>query len=481
MKPVESGYLSELSTKIQTLPPDEASPHLLEGSMLILLAGFPDLALTAFMHLVEGELKVGEKSRLAPSIKSILPSLFCAVGQPCPAIFSDQAMSFRQLGEYIAENRREYERTASIDRWFQVKMPRDDWSQEFLHEITHPSVDIESNERFKVYAFLQDLHRIISVRYISRKKWQDVDRLLSLFEAVIDAWQLDEKGYMEYEIIVFGIRTYLELRDEEKLDHYIQKLWRSEDRPISYLFPLPYFPALIERFERGALRTEINFSREQVKNFIDSLQIRNQKSEINFFVPTVEDWTILLTELSEAIFKDLSIDDIEDEQESHPDVVENRSCLRAGATEDELLELEHNLTIPLPLSYKNFLRASNGFVFLSGYCELFGTDEIKWFADENSDWIEAWDSDDSDITDEQYFQYGEHQDCVWIRSQYMKAALQLSSTEDGYVYLLNPKIIDNRNEWEAWDFGNKLPGAYRYRSFWEMMKEMHKEYVDSEG
>ncbi|MBW4475266.1 MAG: hypothetical protein KME45_33550 [Stenomitos rutilans HA7619-LM2] len=56
----------------------------------------------------------------------------------------------------------------------------------------------------------------------------------------------------------------------------------------------------------------------------------------------------------------------------------------------------------------------------------------------------------------------------------MKTALQLSSTEDGYVFLLNPQVLDSRNEWEAWDFGNKLPGANRYRSFWDMMQNVYK-------
>jgi hypothetical protein len=70
-----------------------------------------------------------------------------------------------------------------------------------------------------------------------------------------------------------------------------------------------------------------------------------------------------------------------------------------------------------------------------------------------------------DVDDEKYFQYGEHQNCCWMRGRYMKTALQISSAEEGDVYLLNPQIIDARNEWEAWDFGNKNPGAYRYRSF----------------
>ena len=60
----------------------------------------------------------------------------------------------------------------------------------------------------------------------------------------------------------------------------------------------------------------------------------------------------------------------------------------------------------------------------------------------------------------------------------MKTALQISWEEDSYVYLLNPKIIDSRNECVAWDFGSKLPGAYRYCSFWDMMQQVYQRCFD---
>ena len=43
-------------------------------------------------------------------------------------------------------------------------------------------------------------------------------------------------------------------------------------------------------------------------------------------------------------------------------------------------------------------------------------------------------------------------------------------TFDGFIYLLNPQVVTNDGEWEAWDFGNKYPGAKRYKSFWEMIR-----------
>jgi hypothetical protein len=134
------------------------------------------------------------------------------------------------------------------------------------------------------------------------------------------------------------------------------------------------------------------------------------------------------------------------------------------------------------------LLASNGFTILNRYCEIYGTDQIKWFIEENKEWIEIWNGDedrideewaeiwgiddDDDISDEEYIQYKD--DPLLTRSQYMKTALQISSTRDGDVFLLNPKIKDTRNEWEAWDFGNKNSGAYRYQSFWDMMQELNR-------
>lgn len=74
------------------------------------------------------------------------------------------------------------------------------------------------------------------------------------------------------------------------------------------------------------------------------------------------------------------------------------------------------------------------------------------------------------VSDEDYFQYGAHQDPVTLRAHYLQTALQISTTEDGWVYLLNPQVVDERGEWEAWDFGTKLAGADRYRSFWELLQ-----------
>jgi hypothetical protein len=65
--------------------------------------------------------------------------------------------------------------------------------------------------------------------------------------------------------------------------------------------------------------------------------------------------------------------------------------------------------------------------------------------------------------------YGEKQDCVNFRREYLQTALQISDVGDSAVVLLNPKVVTPEGEWETWFFANWLPGAIRYRSFGEWL------------
>jgi SMI1 / KNR4 family (SUKH-1) len=472
-KSIDSLYLSDLGHKIQTLPPDEASTLVLEASTILLFAGFSEIAYQGFLKLTQGELKVSEASSFIHPIKAIIPALCYFIKIPCPSIFSEQEMSFSELEKYINRQIREYEGVSSIDRWFHIAMPSGNWNEDFLHDLTHPKVDIKGDERFKVGRFFQDLHRVLSQYYINRGKWQEGSRWLKVFEDVLDAWKLDYLSYVEQEILVFGIRTYLHLEDASNADRFIQRWWQSLESLMSGLYLVAYLPDLMNRISEGALRNRINLSREQAQDFLDLVNRRNYIPINIGFIPTVDDWNNFLEKWSEAIFDNLDEEHMENYEFQYSDVLESKSCLRIGATEEEVSELEKRLGAKLPIGYRNFLLASNGFTVLNEYCDLYGIDQINWFIEENRDWAECWDDGD-DVEDEKYFQYGEHQDCCWIRGRYMKTALQISSAEDGDVYLLNPQIIDSRSEWEAWDFGNKNPGAYRYRSFWDMMQKVYK-------
>src|SRR5262249_3381412 len=78
------------------------------------------------------------------------------------------------------------------------------------------------------------------------------------------------------------------------------------------------------------------------------------------------------------------------------------------------------------------------------------------------------------LTDEEYLVYGEEQDSGLFRTEYLESALEISDVGDSAVLLLNPEVVDDTGEWEAWLFANWIPGARRYRSFRELMQGEHE-------
>lgn len=149
-----------------------------------------------------------------------------------------------------------------------------------------------------------------------------------------------------------------------------------------------------------------------------------------------------------------------------------------GATEEQIVNAETRLGTKFPPSYQEFLKISNGWMN-SGWSELqlWSTEEVEWFATRNQNWIDGWTPTDDEeiptVSDDLYFVYGREQDCVKLRREYLQNALEISSDSmDGDIFLLIPEVIFDDGEWEAWHFGSKLPGATRYRSFYELMQNV---------
>jgi len=142
-----------------------------------------------------------------------------------------------------------------------------------------------------------------------------------------------------------------------------------------------------------------------------------------------------------------------------------------GSSPDALNQAEARLGMDLPPSYRQFLATTNGWhTGNRAIPELWPVEQIEWFRVNNQDWIDAYmDTDAGPISDSNYFVYGKDQDPVLFRREYLESALQISTEGDEAVYLLNPKVTTPDGEWEAWFFANWLPGARRYRSFWELM------------
>lgn len=140
-----------------------------------------------------------------------------------------------------------------------------------------------------------------------------------------------------------------------------------------------------------------------------------------------------------------------------------------GATEEQLARVEIGLGVRLPASYRAFLAISNGWRLPGATIpRLWSTDEIEWLAVADPETVAVWrDSEPSEPPDDEYFVYGDTQDSITMRARYLASCLLISEREfiGTVVFLLNPEVLTENGEWEAWILDHTLPGAQRYRSF----------------
>jgi|GEM_PF-1299255 len=143
-----------------------------------------------------------------------------------------------------------------------------------------------------------------------------------------------------------------------------------------------------------------------------------------------------------------------------------------GATEDEIAASEARLGITIPPSYRQFLQVSNG--WQAGSWHLRPVSEVQWLSIEDQAIIDAWvkAAMDDTVSDEEYLVYGADVNQP-LRAEYLQTALAIGEYDDG-TYLLNPQTRAPEGEWEAWFFAHWIPGADRYRSFWDLMVAEHE-------
>ncbi len=197
------------------------------------------------------------------------------------------------------------------------------------------------------------------------------------------------------------------------------------------------------------------------------------------------DWPSLMTQWNAELLVD---DDIR--AQLPPEVIAAGWMGYPGASEEQIATLEDRLGVALPPSYRAFLAFSNGWRHTSHFIPaLWSTEEVEWFAVRNQEAIDAWldgerysygGTPEPPAPDEEYLSYGEDGATEGaMRSEYLQTALEISDQEIGgtAVYLLNPQIVTPEGEWEAWFFAHWIPGATRYRSFWELMVAEHRSYL----
>jgi SMI1 / KNR4 family (SUKH-1) len=155
----------------------------------------------------------------------------------------------------------------------------------------------------------------------------------------------------------------------------------------------------------------------------------------------------------------------------------------AGASEAEITQREERLGASLPPSYRQFLQVANGWdAMAEPPVYLVPVAEIDWLRILDPHLAAMWSDDDPnsllEVSDEEYFVYGDGQDPVHLRPEYLPDTLQIGEYDDG-VFLLNPHIKTADGEWEAWYMAPWLPGAQRFRSFWDLMNDQFRESAET--
>jgi hypothetical protein len=207
------------------------------------------------------------------------------------------------------------------------------------------------------------------------------------------------------------------------------------------------------------------------------------------------DWESFLRQWSQAVLESMS-----DEQLSQlpQEVIASGWLGYPGATEEQICQTESRLGVKFPPSYREFLKVTDGWRQTTSFIRrLWSTEDIERFVVRHQKWIEAFTNhhentqvsfehaieldelwEQTTVADEEYFVYGEEQDCSKLRVEYLRTAIEISDVVGDAIYLLNPQVVTEEGEWEAWFFGDWLPGADRYRSFREMMEAEYHNFLE---
>jgi hypothetical protein len=154
--------------------------------------------------------------------------------------------------------------------------------------------------------------------------------------------------------------------------------------------------------------------------------------------------------------------------------VQNRSLLYPPATKDSIKLKQKLLGVKLPPSYISFLLVSNGFRNISPFLDnIFSIEKIDWARNLEEQWsIDMFNDDPVEVSNEQYFYYGEDQDPILSRTKYITESLKISEWYDGMCLFLNP-IIRFGDEWEVLEYATWYPGIRRYKSFRDYLLNTH--------
>jgi hypothetical protein len=173
------------------------------------------------------------------------------------------------------------------------------------------------------------------------------------------------------------------------------------------------------------------------------------------------DWNLLLSSAGKLVLEAPAFEYLREDLPAAARTPEGLA--RPGAGPEQIATLEARLGVALPPSYREFLASSNGFTVFPGFDELLASDQVDWFRVLNEDWCEILEETCGDWTKDRSNIYPNYD---WP-SPYARHLLQVNRTLDGNTVLLNPQVVSQDGEWEAYSLFSH--GSVCHRSFADLV------------
>ena len=141
------------------------------------------------------------------------------------------------------------------------------------------------------------------------------------------------------------------------------------------------------------------------------------------------------------------------------------TTLNPPATATDLDALAARIGKPLPPSYRAFLAATNGMLYVAplNVVTMHPANAVAPFRPDDFPGIGIWLAMADVAVPLEPAAGGP------LPGRALARAWVISSVEDGDVYFIFPELAGADGEWPVWFFGPKNPGAYGYRSFGDML------------
>lgn len=479
----------------------QAAAEALDNATLLYVGGYFAPALEIATALLgPGPWQINPHGSLTQRLKHLLPLLCWANRVACPAVGEEPARNNEQLALYVEEQcQHNLSIKTSADRLQQGKAGQD-WNEAWFAALPVHLAATENGIYRNFGKFIGELEFVLKLRLreklaieapdlfpdflkpflpMSFHTMQDIavadhvqsfhhDRLADILEQCRPHIN-NGLCYQEENCWLLILMLDLADGDTRAAQRHAQRALAGGLKPDPLLM---FWPPMCDFLAGHPLAAPLGLSDAEVSAYLAAFHGRNATTLRPTPAAADFDWGTALADYAEAHDAEVANDDCWCEPES-PALIALQQAGRvrgAGASDAVIAALEQRLDTRLPPSYVAFLRHSDGLLIPHGMVNLLPAAEVDWFATLDPQYVESWTREEveSEIEDERYFIYGPDQDSVWTRNHYLKTALQVSDSHDGDVILLNP-MVRFGEEWEAWYFGYKLPGAHRYRSFAELM------------